>query len=87
MYRPSLARLALAALIGALGSLGQSEHDIRNSVRPRGWRNPLRGIFASNKFTPHQGPREMARRRGGRDWLTFKMADRETRGLPPQKAA
>ena len=31
---------------------------------------------------PHQGAREMARRRGGADWLRFRNAERANRGLP-----
>lgn len=80
--RPSLARLALSALIGAVGMLGQTEHEIRHSDRPRGWRNPFRSITSANQFSPHQGAREMARRRGGRDWQSFKTMNRMQRGLP-----
>lgn len=62
---------------------------------PHSWQSPawlrnLRGEFVGktkgrrggNRFKPHQGAREMARRRGGQDWNEAKAADRIRRGLP-----
>ena len=81
MYRPSLARSALALLIAAAGSLGLSKHQQQNARAPRGWRNPFKAV-ASSGGTPHQGPRECARRRGGQDWLGDRNFRRARRGLP-----
>lgn len=83
-----LSKIALSTLVAAVGTL-MSDRDFRLARRegrldpaPRRWRNPFRSVLSSNKHRPHQGAREMARRRGGMDWDRFKAADRIRRGLP-----
>lgn len=84
MHRPSLARLALSALIGAVGALvqpGDERFITSDDRRPRGWRNPCKSIVSANRFRPHQGTRESARRRGGAAWIGYRNACRARRGL------
>ena len=38
--------------------------------------------FSYSRHLPHQGKRECARRRGGKDWADWLAADRVARGLP-----
>jgi hypothetical protein len=83
MQRRSLSRIAIAALSAAVGALTYTPNFISDGKAPRGWRNPLKILFSANRFTPHQGARECARRRGGADWLAIRNADRASRGLAP----
>lgn len=41
-----------------------------------------RSLAYINKYRPHQGKRECARRRGGSAWIAYRNADRQRRGLP-----
>lgn len=69
--RNPLAAIFTAALIGrAFGG-----HD---TAAPRRTRQP-------NRWRPHQGVRERARRVGGAMWEQFKRDDRVRRGLPADK--
>lgn len=86
-------RLSLLASIGALFSAAYSA--LPNSWEAPRWlqnlrgqmpRNPFKRRWSSNRFTPHQGAREMARRRGGRDWQMHRDGERAARGLPPMHA-
>ena len=66
-----LAAIFTAALFGrAFGG-----HD---TAAPRRTRQP-------NRWRPHQGVRERARRVGGAMWEQFKRDDRVRRGLPADK--
>lgn len=80
-------RLAMM-LVSTLGALmSDKDHKAfgydRAHSRGKARRNPFRAAFSFNKHTPHQGAREMARRRGGADWLAARNDSRELRGLPP----
>lgn len=77
----------LTAALGRMTSAAQHAAEQLAGVaevlrRPRGWRNPFIGIVGTNRFTPHQGAHEMARRRGGQDWLDARNLSRARRGLP-----
>lgn len=64
--------MALAALLGFADPLSQATgFGMRRPPKRRHWN------------TPHQGAREMARRRGGADWVAARNESRELRGLPP----
>lgn len=80
MYRPSIARLALASLLHAVGSLGLTPLERSDAPRPTGWRNPFRAVVSAGGM-PHQSARECARRRGGDDWLAERNTSRARRGL------
>lgn len=79
-------RLAML-LVSSLGALMSDKdwkvfgYDKAHS-RGKARRNPFRAAFSFNKHTPHQGAHEMARRRGGKDWLDARNVSRARRGLP-----
>lgn len=56
----------------ALGSF------MRSGLVPK---SAFSGLYSSNIFKPHQGPRECARRIGGEAWANFRINDRKRRGL------
>jgi hypothetical protein len=74
--RGTLGLTALATLLGLAGT----------SIPLRG--NPVVGeprtpsLAYINKYRPHQGKRECARRRGGEDWMRQRNEERVRRGLP-----
>lgn len=46
------------------------------------FQRPTPSFAHINRYQPHQGKRECARRRGGSSWIAYRNADRQRRGLP-----
>lgn len=75
---PSRLSLMTSFLVAAMARLGlKLPHLNREPIEDAP--SILAGI---NKYQPHQGKRECARRRGGSSWIAYRNADRQRRGLP-----
>lgn len=77
-----MALLFAAAFATRFDRVAQALQMQQRAARSRAPGSSLRHLYSTNKFKPHQGKRECARRSGGQEWLNFKAADRIRRGLP-----
>lgn len=63
-------------MTAAMAALAYSRFSSLAGIEPR--QRSVRG----NRYRPHQGVRECARRVGGTAWLSYRATDRVRRGLP-----
>lgn len=78
-------RLALtAALFAAAGkSIAAAGKSIAAPLREfEEFQRQTPSLAYIDKYRPHQGKRECARRRGGEDWIRQRAEERQRRGLP-----